>query len=81
MWLPGLMDDGSCELKSLQAMDNTDARGSYICPWREKTGLWGFAKTKGADQPAHARSLISACVFRFLESIISKLATGKFSTF
>ena len=32
---------------------------------------------KGADQPAHPRSLISAFVFRFLESIISRLATGK----
>ena len=40
-----------------------------------------FANNKGADQPAHPRSLISAFVFRFLESIISKLATCEFSTF
>ena len=30
----------------------------------------GFAKNKSADQPAHPRSLISAFVIRFLESII-----------
>ena len=33
--------------------------------------------TKGADQAAHTRSLISAFVFRFLESIISRLATSE----
>ena len=27
----------------------------------------GFANSKGADQPAHPRSLISAFVIRFLE--------------
>ena len=41
----------------------------------------GFANNKGTDQPAHPRSLISTFVFRFLESIISKLATSEFSTF
>ena len=46
-----------------------------------KTCLRGFANNKGADQPAHPRSLISAYVFRFLKTIISKLATCKFSTF
>ena len=35
----------------------------------------------GADQPAHPRSLISAFVIRFLESIISKLATSEISIF
>ena len=33
-------------------------------------------KNTGADQPAHPRSPVSAFVIRFLESIISKLATG-----
>ena len=41
----------------------------------------GSANNKGADQPAHPRSLISALVIRFLESIISKLATGEISIF
>ena len=45
-------------------------------PRRKKTCLRGFAKNTGADQPAHPRSLISAFVIRFLESIIGKLATG-----
>ena len=36
---------------------------------------------KGADQPAHPRSLISDFVICFLESSISKLATGEISTF
>ena len=45
-------------------------------PQREKTCLRGFANNTGADQPAHPRSLVSAFVIRFLESIICKLATG-----
>ena len=39
-------------------------------PRREKTCLRGFANNKSADQPAHPRSLISAFVIRFVESII-----------
>ena len=50
-------------------------------PQREKTCIWGFANNKGADQPAHLRSLISAFVIRFLESIICKLATDDISFF
>ena len=36
-----------------------------------------FANNKGADQPAHPRSLISAFVIRLLEGIISQLATSE----
>ena len=46
-----------------------------------KPCLRWFAKRKGADQPAHPRSLISAFVIRFLESIICKLATDEISIF
>ena len=46
-------------------------------PWRKKICLWGFVNNKGADQPVHLCSLISA----LLESIISKLATSKISIF
>ena len=46
-------------------------------PRREKTCLRGFANNTAADQPAHLRSLISAFVIRFMESIICKLATGE----
>ena len=48
---------------------------------REKICLRGVANNKGADQPAHTRSLISAFAIRLLESIISKLATSEFSIF
>ena len=40
-----------------------------------------FANNKGADQPAHPRSLCSAFVIHFLESTISKLATSKLPIF
>ena len=50
---------------------------SLICdvilfePGHEKMCLMPYANKKGADQPAHPRSLISAFVFRCLDSIIS----------
>ena len=37
----------------------------------EKICLMSYANNKGADQPAHPRSLISAFVVRCLDSIIS----------
>ena len=40
-----------------------------------------FETNKGADQPAHPRSLISAFIVRTLESNISKLATDEISIF
>ena len=50
-------------------------------PQREKTCLGGFANNKGADQPAHACSLINAFVIRFSESSKPKLATNDISMF
>ena len=50
-------------------------------PQCEKTCLRGFANNKGADQPAHPRSPISTFLIRFLESIISKLASSDTSFF
>ena len=50
-------------------------------PKREKTCLWRFANNKGADQPAHPRSLISAFVILLLESTISRLPTSEISNF
>ena len=38
-------------------------------PGHEKMCLMSYANNKGADQPAHPRSLISAFVVRCLESI------------
>ena len=43
--------------------------------------LVGFVSNKGADHPAHPRSLISTFVICFLESIISRLTTSKISNF
>ena len=40
-------------------------------PGHEKMCLMSYANNKGADQPAHSRSLISAFVVRCLDSIIS----------
>ena len=50
-------------------------------PRLEKTCRRWLANNKGADQPAHSRSLISTFVIRFLESAISKLATSEISIF
>ena len=47
----------------------------------KKTCLWGYVNNKGADQPGHPRSLISAFVIIFLESTISNLATSVISIF
>ena len=40
-------------------------------PGHEKMCLLSYANNKGADQPAHPRSLISTFVVRCLDSIIS----------
>ena len=61
---------------SIIISSSTDTHG----PRREKTCLRVFAN-KGADQPAHPRSLTSAFVFRLLEIILSILATSKISIF
>ena len=50
-------------------------------PQCEKTYLREFANNTGPGQPAHLRSLISAFVICFLESIISKLASSEISLF
>ena len=52
-----------------------------IGPCHEKTCLRRFANNKGADQPAHPRSLISAFVILVLKSTISKFAISRISTF
>ena len=40
-------------------------------PGHEKMCLMSYANNKGADQPAHPRSLISTFVVRCLDSIMS----------
>ena len=50
-------------------------------PRPKKTCLRVFVINKGADQPVHPHSLISALIARLFERIISKLATIKISLF
>ena len=47
----------------------------------EKTCLRGFGNNKGADQPAHLRSLVSAFVICLLETFIPKIAPSEISLF
>ena len=56
-------------------------RKSLFGPQHEKTCLRRVVSNKDADQPAHPRSLISAYVFRFSKSSISRLATSEISSF
>ena len=62
---------------------DTISLGLYIMVWAltHENLLSGFATNKGADHSVHLRRLISAFVLRFLESIISKLASRIISIF
>ena len=48
-------------------------------PGYEKMCLMSYANNKGADQPAHTRSLISPLVVHYLDSIISLDSIAKIS--
>ena len=48
-------------------------------PGHEKMCLTSYVNNKGADQPAHPHSLISAFVVRCLDSIISIDSIAKIS--
>ena len=50
-------------------------------PGHAKTCLMPYANNKGADQPAHPRSLISTFVVRCLNSLVCILAIPKVSRF
>ena len=50
-------------------------------PGHAKMCLMPYANNKGADQPAHPRSLISTFVVHCLESMICILALFKLSRF
>ena len=50
-------------------------------PGHAKMCLMSYANNKGADQPAHPRSLISTFVVRCLGSMICILAISKVSRF
>ena len=50
-------------------------------PGHAKMCIMPYANNKGADQPAHPRSLISTFIFRCLDSIICIVAISKVSRF
>ena len=50
-------------------------------PGHEKMCLMSYANNKSADQPAHPRSLISAFVVRYLDSIIYLDSIAEISRF
>ena len=54
---------------------------ALIGPGHAKTCLRSYANNKGADQPAHRRSLISAFVVCCLDSMTCILAISKVSRF
>ena len=52
-----------------------------VGPGQVKMCLMPYANNKGADQPAHPRSLISTFVVRYLDSMTCILAISKVSRF
>ena len=74
------------DLKNIEVLydlfDSTDSQ--QVCTVRassQENLTLLHANNKGADQPTHLRSLVSAFVVRFLERIIAKLVTCKISIF
>ena len=55
----------------LISKDPISANQNEYQPGHEKMCLMSYANNKGADQPAHSRSLISAFVVRCSDNIIS----------
>ena len=64
----------------LQRSDRFYKSGNMWALTRENLTLV-ISNSTGADKPVHPRSLISAFVIHFLESIICKLAIGEISIF
>ena len=61
---------------------NKSTNGKIVLgPGHAKTCLMPYANNKGADQPAHPRSLISTFVVRCLDSMICILAISEVSRF
>ena len=68
-------------VKGLRIIKQTSVDLPPYGPGRAKMCLMPYANNKGADQPAHLRSLISTFVVRFLDSMICILAISKVSRF
>ena len=65
-------------LTSKQDLGSFDVIFKFLYePGHAKMCLMPYANNKGADQPAHSRSLISSFVVRFLDSIISLVSRSE----
>ena len=62
-------------------MPSTGRTSTIWASTRENLSSGGVANNKGAEQPAHPHSRISAFVIRLLESIISRYATREILIF
>ena len=60
--------------------DQEDYKLILLEPGHEKTCLMSYANNKGADQPAHPRSLISTFVVRYLDSVMFQVSVTKISS-
>ena len=79
-----LVNVGTINWHKVKHTHISDKTERYNCeklcePGHEKMCLMSYANNKGADQPAHPRSLISAFVARCLDSIISLDSIGEIS--
>ena len=61
------------ELLIVDTADNPSPSKSQICATTRENLTLVHVNNKGADQPAHPRSLISAFVIRYLLCIVTKL--------
>ena len=75
-WKWYLNNRGTAKLKRIYPVSQTQYKPGHVkmCPMP-------YANNKGADQPAHLRSLISTFVVRSLDSIISLVSRSKISRF
>ena len=71
--------DNIISLDSIGKISRLQLASVAAQPDHEKMCLMPYANNKGADQPAHPRSLISAFVVRYLDNIISLDSIGKIS--
>ena len=77
----GSLADNTVGSDVIQKGKYLDSKIVSYGPGHAKMCLMPYANNKGADQPAHSRSLISTFVVRCLDSMIRILAISKVSRF
>ena len=75
-------DSGPVASKEMfEIVDDNGQRTMDVCePGHEKKCLMSYANNKGADQPVHPRSLISAFFVRCLDNGMSLVSVTKISS-